>query len=245
LAVIRTKFFCAVGGVCWLLGASAQAASLTDEGDGPPLASPQASAAASAVPPPASDLLQQGFAALSDRQPHQAVALLQAAVATGELNEAGRTLAYWYLFVAWQRLGGEHQSAEALLSFVTVAADLMDDLAEQSSPTADLFAERFDLKRRLARARATLSAVWAAKADGFGRRSSQPVPVQSSLEQDYFIRLMVPCTDNLRTSEARPAPPSSGVQRVIVRCKESQQAAQRFYFSMPSRTVPDRHSADR
>ncbi len=186
----------------------------------------------SAVPLPAGELLAEAFAALTRNEEGECIALLQQALASGELNEAGHTLAYWYLFVAWQRQGAEDPSAEALLSFVTVAGDLLASGRQADFADADLFVERFGLRPRLARARATLSAVWAARADAFGRRRSLPVPVQSALERDYFLKLMVPCTSELHVC-ANHRTSATRISEVSVRCDEDGPAAQniqRFYF---------------
>ena len=211
--------------LCCQLGtvARAQAAPTTDADE----------VADEAVPAVASELLGRGFAALSEGHSQQAVQLLQGALATGELNEPGRTLCYWYLFIAQQRLGAEHPSAEALLGFVSVAEELLAEQQAEPHPAAEQFVDRFDLRRRLARARATLSAVWAARVGAFGRQKNQPVPVQSTLEQDYFLRLMVPCAGSLNVADSQQWP-RARLERITVQCDEARQDDhQQFYFERP------------
>lgn len=143
----------------------------------------------------AGSLLKRAFDYFKNDNNKAAAEAFKAAIATGNLNDAGRALAYWHIFVAEEALGDRNASSDALSSFVVVAQDVMDireQLRYAEDDSGD-FVDRFDLKRRLARARAMLSVAWAYHVGWFGRSTAAPVPVQSTAEMNYFLELAPPC----------------------------------------------------
>jgi hypothetical protein len=158
----------------------------------------------------------------------------RAAIATGSLNDAGRALAYWHVYVCEQSLTHNDRAADALSSFVVVAQDVLEireHLRYAEDDSGD-FVDRFDLKRRLARARAMLSVAWAGETSGFGRSAEAPVPVHSSAEMNYFLELAPPCAraqDRRIQSSPKNAPGASNVAEVNLSCEGSQGQASYFF----------------
>ncbi len=178
-------------------------------------------------------LLHQAFDLFRRGADAAAAAAFAGAVGTGNLNDAGRTLAYWYIFMAEQHLGHEDAAAEALQSFIVVAQDVLLD-QDEAAALGDDFTERFDLRRRLARARATLSAVWAGHASKFGRHSSQPVLVHSAIEQDYFLQLAMPCVaqQSRQVVHLPAAQRQPHLEEVRVHCRGAHGATAHYYFQV-------------
>jgi hypothetical protein len=178
-------------------------------------------------------LLHRAFELFRQEKDSPAVTTFYAAIGTGSLNDAGRALAYWHIFVAQQHLGHEDGAADALGSFVVVAQDVLDeaDQARNKEEGADEFVVRFDLRRRLSRARATLSAVWASHSNLFGRRVNQPVLVHNDVEKDYFLQLAMPCAHSqVRQTVGQNGVVGPLVEEVNVRCGEAQSVQQSYYF---------------
>ena len=142
-------------------------------------------------------LLQQGLAYFRRARNAAAARCFARAIGTGHLNEAGRALAYWHIFVAERTGGRMDESHEALASFVVVAENVLrlrDDDRFAQDHTGD-FVDRFDLRRRLAQGRAVLSAAWADRSRYFGRSAGNPVPVHDRDELRYFLDLVPTCAD--------------------------------------------------
>ncbi len=182
-------------------------------------------------------LLHRAFDLFRLEQDARAADAFAEAIGTGNLNDAGRSLAYWHIFVAEQHLGHDDRAADALGSFVVVAQDVLDERPELTDQ--DDFIVRFDLTRRLARARATLSAVWAAHASLFGRRVSQPVLVHDDVEKDYFLQLAVPCARSQeRQIVGQGETRGPTIEQVSVRCGGPQSVQQSYYFQTVEDTSP-------
>lgn len=145
----------------------------------------------------AAGFLERGFTAFNTEDFREAVRYFGAALGTSNLNDAGRVLAYWHIFVSESNLNHEDQSVEALASFISVAQDVIAQREEVRFAVTDAgdFVERFSLTTRLMQARAHLSAAWAARRSEFGRTTSQAVPVFSRAERDYFLDLVLPCNE--------------------------------------------------
>lgn len=183
----------------------------------------------------ATDLLSQGFAFL--RNGHYAAAQnrLESALGTGELNDAGRTLTYWHLYIAAQAQGQGHAANDALSSFVTLGTEILNnhDRDDESSSNAD-FAQHFDLPHRLAQARAALNAAWAKHAQSFGRTRQSPVLVHNTDEIHYFLELAPPCAPgNTRHAYALSNTPknlAANLSEVQLRCGEGESPTVNYFF---------------
>ncbi|MEM6532594.1 MAG: hypothetical protein AAF654_08215 [Myxococcota bacterium] len=145
----------------------------------------------------ASGYLERAFHAFRLGQYADASEAFGAAISTNNLNDSGRALAYWHVYLCQAQLGMEDASAEALMSFSVVASDMLDpaDTYSHEYMASRDFATRFNLEGRLARARATLSAMWVDRSIDYGRTDGQPIRVNSDEELDAFLELAPPCTD--------------------------------------------------
>lgn len=167
---------------------------------------------------------------------HQAAARqFQAAIDSGELNDAGRSLAYWHIAAAHQATGAAAAAQDALESFIVVSVDLLTDRLQGNAADAgsDDFIQRFDLVRRVARARAELSVAWTEHTQTFGRSAGSPVPVHSVAEINYFLELAPPCPPGQprkayeASSHAKGHAP--GVSEIQLTCDDGRVQAQ-YYF---------------
>lgn len=186
----------------------------------------------------ASAWLERALAALQNDQPALAAAALHAALATGDLNDAGRTLAYWYVYVAEQAQGHTQAARNALADFVVVAQDVMAarrDVRFAEQRGSD-FVDRFDLAGRLARSRAVLSLAWTERAPDFGRSAATAVPVHDEQEMAYFLELAPPCAHRLEKEAVQEsvAGERPDLTRVTLRCAGL--AAPTAYFFVSATT---------
>lgn len=170
---------------------------------------------------------------------HQAASTqFQAAIDTGELNDAGRALAYWHIALAQTAMGAPAHAQDALQSFVVISVDLLAAPQGMASGAdgANDFVTRFDLRRRVARARAELSAAWAEHTTGFGRSLMAPVPIHNETEMHYFLELAPPCPPGhaRRAFQARlsAAQTSQGLSQVQLSCDGSQIEAEYFFVAV-------------
>jgi hypothetical protein len=158
-------------------------------------------------------LLEQALAALRDARGPFATAALHAALATGELNDAGRALAYWYIYVAEEMQECSSRSHDALSDFVAIAQNVL--ALQKHARVADSggsdFVERFDLHGRLARGRALLNLAWADRHEQFGRSAEAPIPIQSEEELRYFVELTPACAHPLERKTSAVVPQASEV----------------------------------
>lgn len=182
----------------------------------------------------ASAYLERALDALRDEQPGFATAALKAALDTGDLNDAGRTLAYWYIYVAEQSQGHLLRAKDALADFVVVAQDVLalrNQVRFAESGGSD-FIDRFDVVGRLARARALLNLAWARENQHFGRSAQAPVPVQSQAEVAYFLELAPSCArplaPDLRYTQMA-AQKGVSLHRIDFRC-QNDTSDQSYFF---------------
>jgi hypothetical protein len=110
------------------------------------------------------------------------------ALDTRALNDIGRLVAYWHIFLTY-RDNKASEGADALMSFIVIAEDVL----REKSAEIRLAAERMNLKQRLQAARAMLSALWAQEVADYGRSALRPVLVNSEAEKLYFLQLAPPC----------------------------------------------------
>lgn len=210
--------------------------------DGPQLASMQPVAPERGEPstPEVGDdsaggLLERAFAQFNSDDYSASAKTFEKSIATNNLNEAGRSLAYWHIYLAEKRMGHEDKSTDALASFTTVAQELM----ESRGASGD-FIERFSLDARLSRARAILSATWAKRVPGYGRSASDAVPVFDQVEADYFAEIAPPCaTAKRRQTDKHTVSQRSGneLQRVTIYC-DGQKAGTDYYLEIVKADLP-------
>jgi hypothetical protein len=185
----------------------------------------------------AAGLLEKGFAHFRRDESRAAGDAFQAAIDTGHLNDAGRALAYWHIYLAARSSGDLEAGVDALASFIVVGQDILDvreDMRYAVDESGD-FVSRFDLEHRLARARALLSATWAAKVHGFGRSVKQPVPIQDASEMEYFLEVAPPCDKTVRRRiEKLPTPPGEPTH-VTLTCESGPTGAFDYYFTLGAR----------
>lgn len=179
----------------------------------------------------ASALLEQALDALQAERPSVATAALRAALATGDLNGAGRTVAYWYLYVAEQARRNAPAARDALADFVVVGEDVLalrHDVRFAEAGGSD-FVDRFDLEGRLARSRATLSLAWADRVPGYGRDVAHAVPVRDAQEMAYFLELAPPCAHRLEVRANERQLEGGSITQVELTCDGLGRPA-RYYF---------------
>jgi hypothetical protein len=175
-------------------------------------------------------LLERGLRHFSSSENAPASAAFQAAISTGRLNDAGRALAYWHIFVAEQRAGDVDDSTNALQSFVAVAEEILearDEVRYAVSESGD-FVDRFEVEDKLDRGRAILSATWAGRNANFGRTAERPVPIHTPSELTYFLELASPCTSEGQRSVSRRAL-QPNLEQVTLSCASV--GSVEYYFS--------------
>lgn len=185
----------------------------------------------------AGGLLERAFAQFNRDDYKGASRSFGASIATNNLNEAGRALAYWHIYLAEKRLGQDDRSNEALSSFTQVAQEMIEDRDSNGAMGGSDFIERFSLDTRLSRARAILSATWAKKIPGYGKSAYDAVPVFDETEADYFIEIAPPCSDSKhKQTDKHTVVQSNGraVQKVTVFC-DGQRSGTEFYLEIVSR----------
>jgi hypothetical protein len=186
--------------------------------------------------PSAAVLLKRAFTFFEQDENMMAIAMFRAAINTGNLNDAGRALAYWHIYVAYTALSQPEDASEALLMFTVVAQDVLD--VREQMRYADEghgdFVQRFDLSNRLARARASLSASWAKQAEPFGRTARQPVLVHDATEKNFFLEIAaMPCAGRHLVT----APVVDHVEQVNMSC-DGQPTAQYFFQTVGDASLP-------
>lgn len=170
----------------------------------------------------AGGLLEKAFYHFNRNELDLAASTFGAAIATNNLNDAGRALAYWHIYLSERRLGHEDKSTEALSSFAVVAEDVIEVRNETRyaiTPAGD-FVDRFNLDTRLSRARAILSATWVKRMPDFGRSAELAVPVFDEAELDYFFEIAPPCNESVERQIDRQMAPHrrDNVQMVTLYC---------------------------
>ncbi|MBI5508181.1 MAG: hypothetical protein HY903_05460 [Deltaproteobacteria bacterium] len=171
----------------------------------------------------ASDLLEHAFLSFTVGRDQAASRSFAAAIATGDLNDAGRALAYWHIATSERRLDNEDASAEALMSFIVVGQDVLDARATRpyTLDGRSDFVENFNLESRLAEAKGYLAAAWARRVSDFGHSLDEPVVVASELEAEAILAFAPPCEDEADRDVARNVLYTVGsvrVERVKISC---------------------------
>ncbi len=182
----------------------------------------------------AGGLLERAFAQFNRDQYAASAKTFWRSIGTNNLNEAGRALAYWHIYLAEKRMNHEDKSTEALASFTTVAQELMESRGSSGD-----FIERFSLDARLSRARAILSATWAKRVPGYGRSAGEAVPVFDQTEADYFAEIAPPCASaKRRQTDKHTMAGRAGneLQKVTIYC-EGQRNGTDYYLEIVKNTV--------
>ena len=78
----------------------------------------------------ASQYLEMGFNLFQDKQFARAALFFQAAIKTGNLNDRGRAMCYWFIGQSNQALNNKDEAAEAYLFFTIVAQDIIENTYE-------------------------------------------------------------------------------------------------------------------
>ncbi len=189
----------------------------------------------------ASDYLALGLTFYNGNQKLEAIEAFNKAIATGDLNNQGRALAYWHLFLSYRDENVTSHGADALSSFVTVASLLMQQAAEGVDGEdllehVKVFIERFDLRDRLLLAEVTLEAIWAHKDEAYGRSPMRPVLLQGARAQRLFLHVFKPCSTqnndaaSVRFSRAAYLVQDKSIDEATVECPD-ESSAQSFFFS--------------
>ena len=183
-------------------------------------------------PPPshAGVLLDNGFNDLKHGDYARAVDHFNAALATGDLNDTGRILIYWQIHLAERELGHVDQCAEAATEFVVISQEVLMGVspdAEDVIAQKD-FIERFDLRKKLAQARATLSAIWMERVPEYGASEGFPIRVRSRQEIVYFLNLANVCQgDNHPKVDLQDT--SSNTLHVVIKCSNGNPGHDYFF----------------
>ncbi|MCC6897466.1 MAG: hypothetical protein IT377_00750 [Polyangiaceae bacterium] len=179
-------------------------------------------------------LLERGFYHFNRNEHGKARASFAAAIGTNNLNDAGRSLAYWHIYLASRRSADEDGAAEALSSFIVVSQDVLevrDEMRYAVSDSGSDFVQRFNLEARLARARAAMSAMWAKRAPDFGRTAERAVPVRDSAELGFFLELEPVCEGEAARQVDRQAvasPAGGALEQVTLFCKGHDEGVRYF-----------------
>ncbi len=178
-------------------------------------------------------MLQKAFEMFRLQQHASSAEMFMSAVRTGALNDAGKTIAYWHAFTAYQQASQTPQSLDALASFITVSEELLQN--ENTDPTVSTqgFSNRFDLHRKLSLARAQQYAHWSHKNPSFGKSPERAIPIHSVTEIDYFLNAAQPCTKfqgqrEQHVERMRHAP--SQVDKIATFCTEEPTHTAVYYF---------------
>lgn len=193
---------------------------------------------------PAGVLLERGMDSFGVDNFDDSSRAFQAAISTHRLNDAGRVLAYWHIFLSEHNLGNHQASTDALSSFVASAEEVIsmrEEVQFAVDATGD-FVDRFDLHERLARGRALLSAAWAGQHRDFGRSQARPVPVRSGAEALYFLDAVTPCDQGTRSFDRRAltfgAASAATTERITVQCVDDGAFNADYYFDVRSAAEP-------
>ena len=182
-------------------------------------------------------LLEQGLHLFDIDNNEAAARAFEAAIHTSRLNDAGRALAYWHIFVGRQRMNQVDASSQALYNFLVVAQQVIESKNRVRYAVSEKgdFIDRFDLPSKMDRGRAILSATWAERTKSFGRSSAQPVLVHNDAELGYFLEIVAPCSMATRRTVARRRVETDNgapVHHVRLTCDETRESIE-YYFEMP------------
>lgn len=181
---------------------------------------------------PAGELLSMALTTYHAESYREAEGFFIRALRTGNLNDAGRALAYWHLGTAYNKLGDVDSECEAMSSFISVAEDVIgmrDERHFAVNEDGTDFVEGFELQRKLTQARTVLNSVWARRTDYFGRSIGFSVPVGSNEDILYFLgQFTVGCPPG---AKAQVNAMQDGIYRATVSCGPK---TEELYFYMLS-----------
>lgn len=182
----------------------------------------------------AGELLEQGLVAFRTGAFDEAMYAFEQAVATGHLNDAGRSLAYWHIFEASVHTTRQDAGLDALASFVSVADEMVSQIGVTRFAHEDNsdFVERFLVVPKLERARGIVSAAWANRVADFGRSAERAVPVQSTGEMMHFVDALDGCRSWREASRAITQTTYGQIARLTLAC-QSGQSRVNVYFDLP------------
>lgn len=102
-------------------------------------------------PETASEFLELAFMQYHRALWKEAADTFTLAVGTGNLNDAGRALAYWHIAECYLNLRNEDEAAEAYLAFTLVAKDILDIREKRKYAVTDQgdFVQHFKLEKRM------------------------------------------------------------------------------------------------
>lgn len=184
----------------------------------------------------ASDHLAMGVALFHGNQRAKAAAAFKRALETGNLNNQGRALAYWHLFLANREGDVTGAGAEALDSFLTVSLLLFEEereLPDVEAQSVREFIHGFNLAERMLLAELVLDALWARRDPHYGRSPQRPVKVRSSDAERLFVQLFRPCA----AAETAPSVQHEEIDQLGVRIDQvsftcpGESTSGQFYFS--------------
>lgn len=187
----------------------------------------------------AAGLLERAFLHFQNGEHQQAAQAFHAAIDTGNLNDAGRALAYWHIFLSDSLNNDDDAGTDALASFVVVGQDVIDarnTMRYAVTSTGD-FVERFDLSNRISKARALMSVKWADRMPQFGQSIDQPVPVYDEAEAEHFVHLASPCAAGAERDVSRDVihgGQRATIERVTIECSDAPGSVQ-FYIEYVGR----------
>lgn len=101
----------------------------------------------------AGQMIGIGLAAVDKNEYELAIKAFRKAVGTNMLNEAGKVLSYWNIFVCSLNL--EQESMDDLHSFIVISEDLLANRDRYGD-----FADKFDLANKLDKARQLMEIAW-------------------------------------------------------------------------------------
>ncbi|MHA2280010.1 MAG: hypothetical protein ACXAC5_03915 [Promethearchaeota archaeon] len=140
----------------------------------------------------ASELLERGFMFFHQKLFRDAAENFRKAIGTGNLNDAGRALAYWHMGLCWTELNEEDNTMDALFSFVMVAQDILDirEIRQYAVAEGEDFVGHFKLMQKLAWARAYINFTWASRGSVYGRSQDNPVLAHNIEELEFFVGMV-------------------------------------------------------
>lgn len=191
----------------------------------------------------ASDYLAMGLNFYQANQKVDAAHAFTLALDTGNLNDQGRALAYWHLFLAHRDSNLSGPGAEALQSFITVSNLLFQEDKElagyvEDEPIHD-FIEGFNLNERFLLAELLLDAIWARRDPSFGRTPERAVLVRDIQAERLFVQLFKPCDNpeaapSVEFSQAVQQHNGHAIDRAQILCPGAAQRGS-FFFTTDAR----------
>lgn len=148
----------------------------------------------------------------------EAAHAFEQALTNGDLSPPGQAMIYWNIFYAYDHTSNNiDKSATALLSFLTVGRDIVQD----SDNPNNMWLKAFKIKEKLIFADVVLQSMWASRAKWACREKMFACPYHDERFISLYIRRIPFCsTDFTFTADAE-------FIRADVKCKEGQET---YYF---------------